>query len=220
MKYLTGAEAILFDFDGVLMRSIEDHYRSWNAAFAEHGVSIGWEEFAILEGQSLYTIAAQLGRRHAITPEASRIIGRRKNELYLSTASLTFYEDVTMTLDFFSKRGLRLALVTGAHRDRFDVSVDQRFKSRFDTIITADDVQRTKPDPEPFLRAASKLNRATAACVVVENAPLGIQAAKQAGMVCIALTTTLSREHLKQADHIVDGLKDLVELFRHAGCQT
>ncbi len=210
---LPAARGMLFDFDGVLMQSVEDHFRSWNAAFGDYGASIGWEEFALLEGQSLYRIAEQLGQVRNLDLETCRRIGVRKNEVYLATSSKALYQDTIRCLQFFKTRGTSLALVTGGHRDRFDVSVDDPFKSFFGAIVTADDVEKTKPNPEPYLKAASLLRLSPDTCVVVENAPLGIQAAKNAGMFCIALTTTLPSNHLAGADLIVDSLSALVGLF-------
>lgn len=214
---LPATKGVLFDFDGVLMQSVEDHFRSWNAAFGEYGARIGWEEFALLEGQSLYRIAEQLGQIRHLDLETCRRIGARKNEVYMATSAKALYQDAIPCLEFLTRRGTSLALVTGGHRDRFDVSVDASFRSFFGAIVTADDVEKTKPNPEPYLKAASMLRLSPDTCVVVENAPLGIQAAKGAGMFCIALTTTLASVHLVGADVIVDSLSAFVELFESAG---
>ncbi len=210
---LSDINAVLFDFDGVLMQSIEDHHRSWNEVFKTYGVEIGWEEFSVLEGQSLYTIAGQLCRHHGIDESEAEKIGRMKNQVYLSTAKPKFYDGVFPVLEYLHADGKCLALVTGAHRDRFDRSVDERFLSYFDAVITADEVQHTKPHPEPFLKAAAELGIENERCVVIENAPLGVTSAKRAGMRCIALTTTLGEEHLAEADLIVGSLADLKRVF-------
>ncbi len=205
--------AVLFDFDGVLIRSLEDHHRSWNEAFGEFGVEITWEEFAPLEGQSLYAISEQLGNSHGLSIGEARRAAFRKNQIYLETAHPRLYEGATELLEFLRSRGLPMALVTGAHRDRLDRSVDAEFRRYFGSIVTADDVHRTKPDPEPFLRAAADLNVPAAACLVVENAPLGLRAARRAGMTCVAVTTTLPAAQLGEADRIVAGLSDVLAMF-------
>lgn len=206
---LKNIHAILFDFDGVLMQSIEDHHRSWNEVFRSYNTEIGWEEFSVLEGQSLYTIARQLCQRHGIDESESEKIGRTKNEIYLRSAKLKLYDGVFPLLDAVKEKKIKMALVTGAHRDRFERSVNERFLSYFDAVVTADDVTHTKPDPEPFRMASSKLGMTSDECIVVENAPLGITSAKQAGMYCVALTTTLSDRWLKDADLIIKNLADL-----------
>lgn len=206
--------AILFDFDGVLMKSIEDHHRSWNAIFRSYNTEIGWEEFSVLEGQSLYAIARQLCQIHGIDEAESEKIGRAKNDIYLRSAELKLYDGVFPLLDSVREKRIKMALVTGAHKDRFERSVNAAFLSYFDVVVTADDVAHTKPDPEPFITAARRLDVPENECIVVENAPLGITSAKRANMFCIALTTTLPERFLKEADLITGGLDELMNLFK------
>lgn len=205
--------AVLFDFDGVLIQSIEDHHRSWNAVFKDHGVNISWEEFASLEGQSLFWISERLCLNHGIAPEYAEAIALRKNEIYKKSAEIKFYPGALDLLDEL-KKDFALALVTGAHRDRFDHSVTATFKSTFQTIVTADDVHSRKPSPEPYMKASENLKTVAAECVVVENAPFGIESAKRAGMRCIALRTTLKDEALKGADWIVDDVTQIRPIVR------
>lgn len=210
---LRNIRAVLFDFDGVLMQSIEDHHRSWNEVFRTYGAEIGWEEFSVLEGQSLYAIAQQLCAAHGIDASESEKIGRRKNEIYLSTAKLNFYNGTIPLLEMLKQKKMRMALVTGAHRDRFQQSVNDHFLSYFSAVVTADDVTKTKPHPEPFLTAAKKTGLTPEKCLVIENAPLGIASAKMAGMQCIALTTTLTKDYLKEADKVVGDLFELKKML-------
>ncbi|MBL7996112.1 HAD family phosphatase [bacterium] len=210
---LNNISTVLFDFDGVLMQSIEDHYRSWNDVFRTYDREIGWEEFSVLEGQSLFAIAEQLCRHHGIAVSESEKIGRMKNEIYLQKAKFKLYDGAMPLLDFLKKKNVRQGLVTGAHRDRFEKSVDGHFRSYFDAIVTADDVVHTKPHPEPFLKAASFMSAEIRECMVVENAPLGITAAKRAGMLCIAIASTLPEQFLTEADLILNNLNELSKLF-------
>ncbi|MBX7150233.1 HAD family phosphatase [bacterium] len=214
MSVLHNIDTILFDFDGVVIQSIEDHYKSWNQAFARFGVTVQWNDFAVLEGQSLYTIASQLCKLYNISQAEHRAIGVEKNALYLTTATIRFYDDIFPALEYLRLQKKSIGLVTGAHRDRFDQTVGMDFKNKFDVIITADDVTRTKPDPEPYLLAATKLNKLPASCLVIENAPLGIEAAKNAGMLCFALTTTLPAEFLSKADWIGKSVTDVIQLIK------
>lgn len=205
--------AVLFDFDGVLMQSIEDHHRSWNEAFTKYSVTIGWEEFCLLEGQNLYTIARQLCRQYGVAESEADAIASRKNEIYKTTAAMKLYPFTNEIITLVEKKKMRKGLVTGALRDRFEASVGPVFTGRFDTIVTADEVRHTKPHPEPYLKAASALAIAPERCLVIENAPLGIASARSAGMSCIALTTTLPEKLLKDADRVLPDLQTLYGLF-------
>lgn len=206
---LKNFSGVLFDFDGVLMDSIGDHHRSWNSVFSEYGVSISWDEFCLLEGQSLFVIAEQLCANHGIDVKLGPDIGKMKNNLYLSTAKPKLYEGAEMLIDIFRNQRIKIGLVTGAHQDRFYKTVGPDFTKRFDVIITADDVAKTKPDPEPYTTAAARLCVTPEQCVVIENAPLGITAAKKANMTCIALMTTLDQKYLYEADLVIPDLSAL-----------
>jgi beta-phosphoglucomutase len=87
----------------------------------------------------------------------------------------------------------------------------------FDVTITADDAVRSKPHPDPFLRAAEALHFNPANCLVVENASFGIEAARAAGCRVVAICTTLSREDLSRADWIVENHRELETLLLPLG---
>jgi len=102
------------------------------------------------------------------------------------------------------RTSIKKALVTGSILKNILPVVGKDFLRNFEIIITGDQVTHTKPHPEPYLTAAEKLNVKPNECIVIENAPSGITAAKQAGMFCIALKTTIQNEqYLKEADLIV-----------------
>ena len=82
-------------------------------------------------------------------------------------------------------------------------------KDFFNVIITADDTDKGKPNPEIFLKAAEKLNIAPADALVFEDAKYGVEAAKNGAMKCIAITSTNKKEKLHQADLIIDKYSDL-----------
>jgi beta-phosphoglucomutase len=88
-----------------------------------------------------------------------------------------------------------------------------RIYNLFDYAVTGDHVKRGKPHPDPYLKAAKGLGLRPRECIVVENAPLGIESAKRAGMFCVALTTSLPREYLKRADVVVDSLEDITGII-------
>jgi len=91
-------------------------------------------------------------------------------------------------------------------------SLDAEQQTHFDFIITGDEVPRAKPFPDPYLVAARQLQLDPSQCAVVENAPLGIDAARNAGMYCIAIETTLGKEYLAAADCILQDIGELLTL--------
>ena len=87
--------------------------------------------------------------------------------------------------------------------------LDEKISLNLNALVTADDVIHTKPDPEPYLSAATMLGINAKECLVIENAILGIQSAKSAGCHCFALETTMSATHLTEADEVFDSHENL-----------
>jgi HAD superfamily hydrolase (TIGR01509 family) len=115
------------------------------------------------------------------------------------------------------RRGLRLAVASSADRPKVDGNLRQIGLpwATFDAVVNGLDVVHKKPDPEIFLLAASKLSLPPSRCVVVEDAPNGVQAAKAAGAVCLGLTTSFTAETLRQcgADWVAANLADVPTIF-------
>ncbi len=205
---LNRIDTVLFDFDGVLFRTIEDHFDSWNHAFGEIGVRVQWNDFAVLEGQNFYDIARQLGSLYGISEDGMNRIAEKKNKHYFNHHRSQPYPDTERTIVRFLEEGWNAGIVTGAYRDRIMATLPDTWLEYFKIIVTADDVARTKPDPEPYLTAAALLNKKPEECLVIENAPLGVRSAVTAGMLCVAVTTTLPEEKLREADLTVSSLDE------------
>ncbi|MGE5437612.1 MAG: HAD family hydrolase, partial [Syntrophothermus sp.] len=83
----------------------------------------------------------------------------------------------------------------------------------FDVIVSGEDVHKAKPNPDPYLTAQKELGMAINECVVIENAPLGIESAKAAGMICIAIESTLGKEYLQKADFLINTISEVSGFF-------
>ncbi|GAF86257.1 unnamed protein product, partial [marine sediment metagenome] len=103
---------------------------------------------------------------------------------------------------------------SAASRERLNETVPKNFLERFDVIISGNDTEKGKPSPEPYLVAMNKLRVLPAESIVVENAPLGIKSARSAGAYCIAITSTMDKSFLEEADKIIDNFSDLGNLFK------
>ncbi len=105
-------------------------------------------------------------------------------------------------------------MVSGSHADTIDKIVNKFFPNYFDVIITGSDLERGKPDPAPYLKALEKLELAKNECIVIENAPLGITAAKRAGLYCVAVASTLEPEKVQHADLVFNDHSALLEYLK------
>jgi beta-phosphoglucomutase len=123
---------------------------------------------------------------------------------------LELAEGAEALLKDLKQHGFRLAVGSSAPPENLDVFWNRlSLADYFDARVTKEEITESKPSPQTFLKAAQKLSLAPAACVVVEDAVQGVQAARAAGMPVVAVTTTRNREDLAQADRIVDSLSEL-----------
>lgn len=202
--------AIIFDVDGVLIRSMEKHHEAYQAAFAPLGVDVEQREVFANEGRSSREVIESIAVSRGLDLPPSKLdeMNETKKATFLSFGPMPKYPGVDELVSRLRARGLRLAMVTGTSRGNVEHHFG-RWLENFDAIVTADDVTRTKPDPEPYLQALSKLGLAASECVVVENAPLGIRAGKAAGMRVIGVVSTNAAELLKEADVIIPNVNEL-----------
>ena len=208
-------KAILFDFDGVVVKSMEIHYDGWRKVLQEYGIEMSPEELYVLEGQGLEEVASELIRKFNLPSNERQKIIEKKEYFYNQNESAALYPNLIETMNWAKEKELKIALVTGSHFERVDeVLCNFGIETYFDVLVTSNDVYQTKPSPEPFLRAANLLEIDPTDCVVIENSPLGIRSAKSAEMRCIAITTTLPPMFLKEADVVADNFIEVLESLK------
>lgn len=212
--YLGQFSAIIFDFDGVIGKTMQDNFRAWDFALSSVGIKINEQDYYCQEGLKAIDVA-NFFLKPAMNMELAEKLVRLKEDYYREHNQFSYYPGVTELLTKL-KKNKKLALVTGASRERLNYT-REAFKNPvdvfgfFDSIISATDVTHGKPHPDPYLKALAFLNMKASDCLVVENAPLGIESAKKAGLKCVGITSTLSASNLQQADWI---LNSIVELAR------
>jgi len=209
MKY----KGVLFDFDGTLVNSMEEHYKGWKFALERFSIDLKPVDLYVLEGQGVERVASQMLQKNNVSQAHLTEVMDAKRAYFEKHNQVRLYPGVPEVLKWLQENGIKMGVVTGGDRARVvralrDFSVDTFFNG----IITADDVTHTKPHPEPFIEGANALGILPVECVVVENAPLGISAAKASGAYCVALTTTLPEKKLREADRV---LKDYQELLNY-----
>ncbi|MFZ0389389.1 MAG: HAD family phosphatase [Calditrichia bacterium] len=208
-------KALLFDFDGVLVKSMEDHYECWRRTLLEYGIEMVPEELYMLEGQGVHQVASELIRKFRLPVTETPSIVQKKQNYYNELKRIEFYPHLLDTLNWGKEKGLKMAVVTGGLRSRVSETLEEfGLLKYFNGVVTSDDVEATKPFPHPYLKGAEILGVAPADCIVIENAPLGIRSGKAAGMMVIAITTTLSPQFLREADIIVYDFKDLLKALK------
>jgi beta-phosphoglucomutase len=201
--------AVLWDVDGTLIDSADHHYTAWVETMAELGRPLSREEFAGTFGQRNDEILRRyIGPQ--VTAEEIRYIGNAKEERYRACVHRAGIEPLPGVRDWLSRlhaAGWRQAIASSGPRLNSEtILAVLGLGDTFDIIVGAEDVAHGKPNPEVFLTAAARLGIAPDRCVVVEDAPTGIEAARRGGMRSVGVLNT--HPHL-DADRSVRSLTDL-----------
>ena len=204
-------KGILFDFDGVIGRTMEDNYTAWKNVLSQFGIELTKDEYFLLEGVNTIELAKLLLSKNGKDTNRAAEIVKAKEEYYLKNNNFSLYEGVEETIHTLKGNGYLLAIVSAANFSRLSNTLYPALLKEFNTVITGDKIDRGKPFPDPYLTAAKELGIEPSECLVVENAPIGIEAAKNAGMYCIAITSTLDKKYLSKADKIIGNFSMLLD---------
>jgi beta-phosphoglucomutase len=181
--------AVIWDVDGTLVDTAELHFHAWKRLLEELGRPFTRADFAATFGRRnpeiiAYLCDTQYGERETAD------LGKRKEEHYRAEArhGVELLPGVRPLLEGLRAAGFRQAIGSSAPRDNLDLILQlTRTERFFDAIVSMEDTQRGKPDPQVFLVAAERLKVVPERCVVMEDAVAGVQAAKAGGMKCIAV---------------------------------
>ncbi|MDE3096833.1 MAG: HAD family phosphatase [Chloroflexota bacterium] len=208
-RTLTGAGrvAVLFDLDGVIVDSRACHLRAWQQLARAYEIAVPAGYFRETFGLRNDTILGRL--LPGAAPEVRDRLASEKEAAFrrLARGRLVPLPGVADLLDFLAAAGIARAIVTSTPGENLRMVLETlRLEGRFQALVSAEDVRRGKPDPEGFLTAAAGLGMPPSDCVVVEDAPAGIQAAVAGGMRAIGVTTTHPAAALRDAGLVVDSL--------------
>ena len=202
------ARAVLWDLDGTLVDSAEFHWLSWRDTMAAEGITVTYQQFVESFGQKNDRILpGWLGA--GADAERIRRVGDAKEAEYRRLAvahGLTPLPGAASWVRRLHGEGWRQAIASSAPRENVGVMLRAlALDGMFEVIVSAEDVTRGKPDPQVFLAAADRIGVPAERCIVVEDAAVGVEAARAAGMQCIGVNRTV----VLTADVAVASLDDL-----------
>lgn len=213
---------LLVDFDGVLVDTLDRHVTAWNSALSCLDVTITRDTIALSEGEDPRVILGRLveGPRLNDAGVTMDDILEHKNTEFRQQGPVDFTDAGKSFMDTVYALGMRAAIVTASPKDIVAETLRRARLPRETDVVSSADLPSAKPDAAPYLEAANKLGARRGDCVVIENSPAGVAAARAAGMTCIALTTTLPPSSLIDATDVAGGLGDALDLIITASGQN
>jgi len=215
--------AVIFDFDGVLADSEPLHYEAFRRVLTTQGVELGQQEY-----YQKYLGFDDAGAFRAVLADRQQPAGGNRIES-LVRAKLELFPEVLDgrnvlfpgAAECVARLSARVPLAIASGALSHDIDLILRgtgLRDRFAVVVGADHTERSKPDPEPYVRALVLLQQrglvpvdagAAARTVAIEDSRWGLQSARGAGLVTVAVTTSYSRAELTDAHLVVDGLSDV-----------
>jgi HAD superfamily hydrolase (TIGR01509 family) len=204
--------AIVFDFDGLILDTEEPVYRSWVEVYEAHGETLPFERWVQIVGSTTTEFHPQRHLEERLGRPLSQdvIDGRigRRTELVLAQQLLP---GILQHIDDARSLGLKLGVASSSTRDWVSGHLERLgILGRFDCVRCRDDVNHAKPAPDLYIAVLDCLGVSASEALAIEDSPNGVMAAKQAGMLCVAIPNSITAKlDLSQADLILRSLSDL-----------
>jgi len=203
--------------DGTLADTMPTHQLAWDKLLPELGIVVDRDDFfSWSAGLTNREIFPRLLGSDITVEEINRLSDHKESlfrELYRS--QMTTVNGAEAFLQRTTAAGYRRGVGTAAPPHNVDLVLDGlNLRQHFQTIVCNTDVERGKPDPEIFLLVAKRLGSRPEDCVVFEDAPAGIEAARRAGMTCVVITSTLTRAQVAALDdtqHVAHTVNDFTD---------
>jgi len=233
LKY-TGHKGIdisvaLIDCDGVLYDSMKNHTLAWVKLMKKNGIKCSRDEFYALEGMTgteIIKTKFKSGAGKNITDDEARALYGVKTRYFQELGGAPIMPGVERMLEALKQAGVERVVVTGSQQPTILQRIDEDFPGMFGEKVTGHDVKRGKPNPEPYLKGMQKAGKQSNQCIVIENAPLGVQAGHAAGCFTVGVTTGPIPEKdmykagadivYKNMDELVDAIPTLLAALNAA----
>ncbi|ADY54180.1 HAD-superfamily hydrolase, subfamily IA, variant 3 [Pseudopedobacter saltans DSM 12145] len=208
MKY----EAYLFDLNGTIIDDMHFHARAWESILNKDlGANLTYDEVVLqMYGKNAELLERVFGKGHFTQEEMDRIsLDKEKRYQDEFRPHLKLIDGLDMFLEKAYQAGIKMAIGSAAIPFNIDFVLDNlNLRKYFGAIVSADDVHKSKPDPETFTKAAEQLDIPFERCLVFEDAPKGIEAAQNATMDALCITTLHPEEDFKQYNNVVKFIAD------------
>ena len=205
-------KAVIFDMDGVLADSEQIICAAAMQMFAELGVKVHRKDFLPFVGAGENRYIGGVAEKYGVAVDIPTAKARTY-AIYLDLVprQLAMFPGADALVLQCKAAGLRIAVASSADRIKIDANLDAIGlpPAQWDALVSGEELTRLKPAPDIFLEASRRLGVSPMQCTVVEDAVNGVQAAKAAGMRCVAVETSFSKEELRQADCVCSRIGDI-----------
>lgn len=206
-------DALIFDFDGLLIDSEMPLFEIWQGVYREHGCELRLDDWQHALGTfGGFDPYADIARRNGRPgPERAELAPRIRTEHFARCADMPLLPGVAALMDDAHAAGLKTAVASSSAIDWVGPFLDQHdLTARLDAICTRDDVAQVKPAPDLFLLASERMGVPPSRCIVFEDSPNGLRAARAAGMWAVAVPNALTRPlPLPEHDLVLASLADM-----------
>ncbi len=210
-------KAALVDCDGVLYDSMKNHSRAWVKLMTKNGIKCSRDEFYMLEGMvgtEVIKTKFKSGAGKVLTDDEALALYGVKGRYFRELGEVPMIPNTLEVLNALKERGIHSVLVTGSQQVSLLERIEQDYPGIFgERRVTGHDVKHGKPNPEPYLKGIAHAGVKPCECIVLENAPLGEQAAHAAGCFTIGINTgPLSEKDLYKAgaDIVYPSMEELL----------
>ncbi|MBU4313127.1 MAG: beta-phosphoglucomutase family hydrolase [Candidatus Omnitrophica bacterium] len=200
-------QAAIFDLDGVIVNTVPLHFKAWQGMFSEYGKKFTFEDYK----EKVDGIPRTDGARAILSDLSDEELKKAADKKqvyfleYLNSEDIPVYSTTVDLVKALKKEKIKRGVISSS-KNCLSILRKVGLVELFDVIITGNDVTKGKPDPQVFFMAAERMAAEPAGCVVFEDAVLGVEAAKRAGMRCVGIDRYGKPERLKKADLVVGDL--------------
>ena len=214
-------KAVIFDMDGVIFDTERVYLEIWQSVFEKYGYKMTKELYITVMGTGRKNVIKTFLENFGDDLPIEKMYEEKDNQLFylIENQGIPLKKGVKELFSMLKEKNYKIALATSAKRDRVEKQIkDKWLKESFDAIVCGDDVEKGKPSPDIFLKAAKKIDVEPENCFVVEDSPAGIKAAFSGGMKGIHV------EDLKAADEDIikyceKNFKNLQEIKEYLSCE-
>lgn len=213
---MSNIETIIFDMDGVIVDSEPLQVESYNQVLRKYNIFISKHRFKYFVGKKQSEIFAEIKENNQIEESIENLIAQKRDcYLKLVKAKMVAMPGLSNLVRCLKDKGLGIGIASSSPlADIKTILRCIKMEEQFDRVVSAENLEQGKPNPDVFLLAAKELNTTPEQCIVIEDTNVGVLAAKRANMKCIAMPNYFTRDQdFSSADFIVDDLYEAQEVI-------